>query len=67
MVPVKLNVIHDVEVSNVKIYVDGVQVYEANGQGGSFHFFKFGVYTQDDPSSYMESRWKGIRVLRKFS
>lgn len=33
MVPVKLNVIPDVEVSNVKIYVDGVQVYEALGQG----------------------------------
>ncbi|KAH1221561.1 Citrate-binding protein [Glycine max] len=54
------NVIHDVEASSVNIYVDGVQ-------GGSSDFFKFGVYTQDDPSIYMESRWKGNRVLRKFS
>ncbi|KAJ1412923.1 Concanavalin A-like lectin/glucanase domain superfamily [Sesbania bispinosa] len=63
-----LNVIHDVEASIVRVYVDGVQVYEAPGQGGSSHYFKFGVYTtQDDPSYYMESRWKGIRVLRKCS
>ncbi|XP_020215703.1 citrate-binding protein [Cajanus cajan] len=63
----KLNVIHDVEASNVKIYVDGVHVYDAPGQGGRFHYFKFGVYAQDNPSCYMESRWKGIRVLRKSS
>lgn len=62
-----LNVIHDVEASNVKVYVDGVQVYEAPGQGGTFHYFKFGVYAQHNPSCYMESRWKGIRVLRKSS
>lgn len=63
----QLNVIHDVEASNVKVYIDGLLVYEAPGRGGSNHYFKFGVYTQDNPSYYMESRWKGIRVLRKCS
>lgn len=62
-----LNVIHDVEACNVKVYVDGVLVLEAPGRGGSSHYFKFGVYAQNDPSYYMESRWKGIRVLKKCS
>ncbi|KAH1135168.1 hypothetical protein GYH30_013108 [Glycine max] len=55
------------DASNVKIYVDGVQVYEAPGHGGSSHYSKFGVYTQHDPSCYMESRWKNIRGLTKSS
>ncbi|KAI4324111.1 hypothetical protein L6164_023674 [Bauhinia variegata] len=62
----KLNVIHDVEASKVKIYIDAVMVYEAQGNGGTSHYFKFGVYKQNDPSYYMESRWKGIRVFTKY-
>ncbi|KAF7840061.1 citrate-binding protein [Senna tora] len=61
----KLNVVHDVGASNVKVYIDGYMVYEAHGHGGSSHYFKFGVYAQDHDSHYMESRWKGIRVLHK--
>ncbi|KAI4305045.1 hypothetical protein L6164_028435 [Bauhinia variegata] len=61
----KLNVIHDVEASNVKIYINGVLVHEAQGHGGTSYYFKFGVYTQNDPSYYMESRWKRIRILNK--
>ncbi|KAL1337484.1 hypothetical protein HN51_032170 [Arachis hypogaea] len=61
----RLNVIHDVEASIVKVYVDGVQVFQAPGHGGSFHYFKFGLYAQPNASYYMESRWKGIRVLKK--
>ncbi|KAK7282374.1 hypothetical protein RIF29_11081 [Crotalaria pallida] len=61
----KLNVIHDVERSNVKIYIDGVLVHEASGRGGAKHYFKVGVYAQDDASYYMESRWRGIRILKK--
>ncbi|XP_054806313.1 citrate-binding protein-like [Prosopis cineraria] len=61
----QLNVIHDVEASIVRVYIDRVLVYEAPGQGGASHYFKFGVYKQNDPSYYMESRWKGIRVLHK--
>ncbi|XP_061348600.1 citrate-binding protein-like [Gastrolobium bilobum] len=63
----KLNVIHDVDASSVKIYIDGVQLYEAPGRGGNYHSFKFGVYSQSDYSYCMESRWKGIRVLKKNS
>lgn len=61
----KLNVIHDVEASNVKVYVDGCLLYEASGHGGHSHYFKFGVYAQNDDSFYMESRWKRIRLLHK--
>ncbi|XP_028755045.1 citrate-binding protein-like [Neltuma alba] len=61
----QLNVIHDVEASIVRVYIDRLLVYEAPGRGGHSHYFKFGVYTQNDPSYYMESRWKGIRVLHK--
>ncbi|PIN26843.1 hypothetical protein CDL12_00387 [Handroanthus impetiginosus] len=61
----KLNVIHDVEKSKVKVYIDGVLRYEGSGRGGAFHYFKCGVYAQNDDSYYMESRWKKIRVLKK--
>ncbi|KAK6922886.1 Alginate lyase 2 [Dillenia turbinata] len=61
----RLNVIHDVGASNVKIYIDGVHKFEATGRGGTFHYFKCGVYGQDGMSPCMESRWKGIRVLKK--
>ncbi|XP_022773845.1 citrate-binding protein-like [Durio zibethinus] len=61
----KVNVIHDVGASNVKVYIDGVLRYQGSGDGGSHHYFKFGVYAQNDESNYMESRWRGIRVLRR--
>ncbi|KAE8706916.1 Citrate-binding protein [Hibiscus syriacus] len=61
----KVNVIHDVGASNVKVYIDGVLRYEGAGAGGSNHYFKFGVYAEDGASNYMESRWRRIRVLRK--
>ncbi|RYR33907.1 hypothetical protein Ahy_A10g048579 [Arachis hypogaea] len=59
----KLNVIHDVDASTVKIYIDGIFVHEAAGHGGASHAFKCGVYSQNDASHYMESRWKGIKLL----
>lgn len=61
----QLNVIHDVEASIVRVYIDRIFVYEAPGHGGHSHYFKFGVYTQNNPTYYMESRWKGIRVFHK--
>ncbi|KAA8530990.1 hypothetical protein F0562_005720 [Nyssa sinensis] len=61
----RLNVIHDVEARKVKVYINGVLKYEAPGRGGTSHFFKCGVYAQHDDSYYMESRWKGIKVLKK--
>ncbi|GMI67851.1 hypothetical protein HRI_000454400 [Hibiscus trionum] len=62
---IKVNVIHDVGASNVKVYIDGVLRYEGSGAGGHYHYFKFGVYAQDDPSHRMESRWRGISLLKK--
>ncbi|KAL5555777.1 hypothetical protein UlMin_038013 [Ulmus minor] len=61
----RLNVIHDVEASNVKVFIDGIFIHEAPGRGGTSHYFKCGVYAQNDDSYMMESRWKGIRVLKK--
>ncbi|KAK6922879.1 Alginate lyase 2 [Dillenia turbinata] len=61
----KLNVIHDVEASKVQIYVDGVLKYAASGHGGDSHYFKCGVYAQNNDSNYMESRWKNIKILQK--
>ncbi|OWM76404.1 citrate-binding protein-like [Punica granatum] len=61
----KLNVIHDVDASKVKVYIDGKLKLEAAGRFGTSHYFKCGVYAQDNDSYYMESRWKGIKVLTK--
>ncbi|XP_028797872.1 citrate-binding protein [Neltuma alba] len=61
----RLNVIHDAAASNVKVYIDGVLKYNGAGRGRANHYFKFGVYTQNDPSHYMESRWKNIKLFRK--
>ncbi|KAK9950001.1 hypothetical protein M0R45_005508 [Rubus argutus] len=61
----RVNVIHDVYASHLKVYIDGVLKFEAPGRGGTFHYFKCGVYSQPDGSYYMESRWKGIKVLKK--
>ncbi|CAM8899815.1 unnamed protein product [Rhodiola kirilowii] len=61
----KLNVIHDVGGSTVKIYINSELKYEASGRQGSTHYFKCGVYAQDDDSDYMESQWKQIKVLKK--
>ncbi|XP_027073651.1 citrate-binding protein-like [Coffea arabica] len=61
----RVNVIHDTGAGRVRVYIDGVFKYETHDNGPATHYFKFGVYTQDNPSDYMESRWVGIKVLRK--
>lgn len=35
----RLNVIHDVDASNVKVYIDGILMHVAPGRGGKSHFF----------------------------
>ena len=62
---VRVNVIHDVGAKQVQVYIDGEHKLTVSDAGGDSHFFKFGVYEQNDSSDYMESRWKGIGVLRK--
>nr|XP_027076863.1 citrate-binding protein-like [Coffea arabica] len=61
----RVNVIHDVAASKLKVYIDGVSTFEAAGRGGNSHHFKCGVYSQIGDSYYMESRWKGIKVLKQ--
>ncbi|CAI0436509.1 unnamed protein product [Linum tenue] len=61
----RLNVIHDVEAAALEVYVDGVLLLVVADHGGKSHYFKFGVYGQNNMSDCMESRWKGIRVLYK--
>ncbi|CAI0436514.1 unnamed protein product [Linum tenue] len=61
----RVNVIHHVAAALLEVYVDGVLLYQAPGRGGTTHFFKLGVYGQDDMSYYMEARWKDVRILYK--
>lgn len=57
--------IPDVDADKLTVFTNGVQKPEVEGRGPSTFYFKCGVYTQTDPSLYMESRWKNIRVLKK--
>ncbi|XXG65140.1 hypothetical protein AAC387_Pa05g2919 [Persea americana] len=61
----RLNVIHDIGAKKVKVFIDGILKFETDDRGGASHYFKCGVYAQNDDSYYMESRWKGIKVLKK--
>lgn len=61
----RVNVIHDVDASKLQVYIDGILKLEPPGRGGTNHYFKFGVYAQNDSSYNMESRWKNIKVLKK--
>ncbi|KAJ3693298.1 hypothetical protein LUZ60_008778 [Juncus effusus] len=60
----RLNVIHKVG-ENVTVFIDGVLKFVADDRGGESHYFKFGVYTQNDSSDYMESRWKDVKILQE--
>lgn len=60
----KVNVIHDVGAGMLKVFIDGDLRLTVGDDGGKSHFFKFGVYTQIFSSYFMESRWKGIKILR---
>ncbi|KAF0888442.1 hypothetical protein E2562_014253 [Oryza meyeriana var. granulata] len=61
----RLNVVHEVDASKLTVFVDGQQRLRVAGHGGDSQYFKFGVYAQRQPSSRMESRWRGIKILRK--
>nr|XP_034604873.1 citrate-binding protein-like [Setaria viridis] len=62
----RLNVVHDVDAGMLTVFVDGEERLAVEGHGGYRHYFKFGVYTQTDPSHYMESRWRDVKVYAKF-
>ncbi|KAK1415562.1 hypothetical protein QVD17_31345 [Tagetes erecta] len=60
----RINVIHDVDGNSVTVFIDGTLTYQTTGRGGKSHYFKLGVYTQDNSSFCMESRWKDIKILK---
>ncbi|KAL0908319.1 hypothetical protein M5K25_022809 [Dendrobium thyrsiflorum] len=62
---VRVNVIHDVDANKLTIFIDGVQKLEKDGKGASLFYFKCGVYAQPKSSSYIESRWKNIKIYKK--
>ncbi|XP_038989837.1 citrate-binding protein-like [Phoenix dactylifera] len=48
----------------VKVFIDGALKLVVNDRGGASHYFKYGVYAQNDSSYFMESQWKHIKVLK---
>jgi hypothetical protein len=60
-----LNVIHDADTQQIAIYIDGAPVLSTRDFGGSSHYFKCGVYTQEDASDKMEARFKNIKIYSK--
>lgn len=60
----RVNVIHDVGAKQVKVFIDGALKLTRPDYGGASHYFKCGVYEQNNSSNCMESRWKNIRVLK---
>ncbi|KAJ4751476.1 Citrate-binding protein [Rhynchospora pubera] len=60
----RLNVIHTVG-QGITVFIDGIQKYVANDRGGKDHYFKFGVYMQEDSSYLMESSWRDVKIYNK--
>ncbi|GLJ48400.1 hypothetical protein SUGI_1021700 [Cryptomeria japonica] len=62
---IHLNVIHNADEGKLYMFVDGMEKAVANDGGHAKHYFKCGVYTNNNASSCMESRWKNIRIWTK--
>ena len=57
------NIIHDVDMGMVTIFIDGVQNFQAKDKGPGDLYFKCGVYAAPTNISYdMESRWRDIKI-----
>ncbi|KAH7671242.1 Concanavalin A-like lectins/glucanases protein [Dioscorea alata] len=61
----QVNAIHDVNASVVSVYIDRKLKLNVLDHGGVFHYFKCGVYAQNYSSYFMESKWKGIKLMKK--
>ncbi|XP_057972640.1 citrate-binding protein-like [Malania oleifera] len=61
----RLNVIYDTEGEVTRTFINGVLMLEAPHRQRSIHHFQYGIYQQENASYYGETRWKGIRVLKK--
>ncbi|GLJ48410.1 hypothetical protein SUGI_1021810 [Cryptomeria japonica] len=62
---IHLNVIHNAEEGKINVFVDGTQKAVVNDGGHANHFFKCGVYANNNASPCMESRWKNIKLWTK--
>lgn len=63
----RLNIIHDVDKGNVAVFINGVKKFQVKDQGPGDLYFKCGVYAAPaNISYYMESRWKDIKIYRKY-
>jgi hypothetical protein len=60
-----LSVMHDADTHKITIFVDGSPVLETKDYGGSSHYFKCGVYTQEGASDKMEALFKNIKIYSK--
>jgi hypothetical protein len=60
-----LNVAHDADTHKIAIFIDGAPVLSTKDLGGSSHYFKCGVYTQEDASDKMEVQFKNIKIYSK--
>jgi hypothetical protein len=60
-----LNVLHDADTHQIAIFIDGAPVLSTRDQGSSSHYFKCGVYTQEEASEQMEVRFKNIKIYSK--
>ncbi|XP_071925237.1 citrate-binding protein-like [Coffea arabica] len=50
----------------ITVFIDGVQKFVKNDQGPGDLYFKCGVYAAPaNSSSYMESRWRDIKIYKK--
>ncbi|PON43495.1 Alginate lyase [Parasponia andersonii] len=63
----RLNIIHDVDRGNVAVFIDGIKKFQGKDKGPGDLYFKCGVYAAPaNISYYMESRWKDIKIYKKY-
>ncbi|KAI5080815.1 hypothetical protein GOP47_0003998 [Adiantum capillus-veneris] len=62
----RLNVIHNADLGTIQIFIDKVLLYSEDNDNYKPHYFKCGTaYTQDSPSSCLETKWKNIAIWKK--
>ena len=63
----RLNIIHDVDGGRLTVFIDGEERYSTHDQGPGDLYFKCGVYAAPrNISYYMESRWRDIKIYKKW-
>lgn len=63
----RVNIIHNVDEGKITVFIDGVQKFEVKDQGPRDLYFKCRVYAAPANGSHrMESRWRDIKLYRKW-